>query len=156
MTLLVKGTHVAFDMADGGETVLRASAGMMHDPSGHSWPRCSLLVGPYRIIDADEPDDEQARSYFGRQHRLREAVVDRPPPRDRTGWRRLGPVEQIYYTRPGSRYRGRFRHPFNAPGIMTRIFKGNGIRPVLYAHHSFLRLEMSRGCLLDARGIVWP
>jgi hypothetical protein len=160
--LIVKGRSVAFDLED-REILVRRSSGLMHDPTGRSWPRCSLLIGPFqrgRAARSDAPSYRDAQSYFGRDAEVRQGEVD-PPPRPLASWKRLGTVEQIWYTRAGMRYRHRgkpspFRHPFNEPGILTRLFRGKGRRPVLYAHGRFLRLEMQRGCILDARGIVWP
>jgi hypothetical protein len=155
--LMVKGTRVAFDMQEGGEVIVRSKSGMMHDPKGIAWPRCSLLVGPFqRTGHHPEREGADARAYFGRSYSLLQGQVASPPPRALSSWEKLGPVEQIWYTRTGSRFTGKFRHPFNQPGVVTQIFKGKGRPPILYAHGSFLRLEMQAGCLVDSGGIRWP
>lgn len=158
MTLIVKGLRAAFDVDPDREILVRPSSGMMHDPEGTSWPRCTLLFGPFErgpVADPDSESYDEAKEYFGERTRVREGVIDRPP-RPLGAWERLGTVEQIWYTRPGSRFRGRFRHPFNSPGIVRRLFKGRGRRPVLYARGAFLRLELHHGCVLDELGIRYP
>jgi hypothetical protein len=161
--LMVKGTRVAFDLADGAEIDVRPGLGMMHDPDGKAWPRCSLLIGPFtkgRAMSSPPSAWGAARQYYGRQYAVRQGEVNLPP-RALSGWERLGPVTQIWYTRVGSKYRRSgerpdFRHEYNKPGLLTRMFKGKGRPPVLYSRGEFLRLEMQAGCMLDARGIVFP
>jgi hypothetical protein len=159
--LIVKGTRVAFEMTEGGEVVVRPRCGMMHDPQGSSWGKCSLLVGPFNtgrsepLLEVAAASLKSAQQYFGRNYVVREGSVELPP-RALSGWERLGPVDRIWYTRGGTKYPGPFKHPFGRPGVLTRLFKGAGKKPILYTRGAFLRLEMQSGCMLDDRGILFP
>lgn len=155
--LVVTGTRVTFEMADGGEVVVRPRCGMMLDTEGTHWAKCSLLVGPYDKGSAARHEiiTRGARAYLGRNHVIREGSVDLPP-RALSGWKRIGPVTRIWYVRGGTKYPGPFKHQFGKPGFLTRLFKGVGKKPILYTRGAFLRLEMQSGCMLDDRGILFP
>jgi hypothetical protein len=153
--LIVKGYRVAFDLEDGDEILVKPTVGMMHDPAGEDWPKCSLLFGSFRRGKKVAEDEGEARDYFGKDYVIHEGVVDTPE-RSLSDWKSLGKVERIWYGRPGTRYPGPFQHPFADPGIALRLFKGKGTLPTLYALGPFLRLELAKGCMLDSRGIVWP
>lgn len=151
--LLVKGTRVAFELADGGEVVVRASSGMLHDPEGTHWPRCSFLVVPYDRAPGLEGESKKAREYFGQNAVILKGQVT-PVPRALSAWERWDAVTRIWYTRWGTKYRGPFKHPFGKRGITSILF-GKGWA-VLYRRGDLLRMQMPKGCILDDRGIVWP
>jgi len=160
--VICKGTGVVFDLVDGARVIPPARYGMLHDPSGKEWPARSVLVGPFAkgpLADEDEiPRD--ARDYLGRKHRVHRGVAIFPP-RSLATWTHLGDVAsakkaggRIRYVRGGTKAPGGFHHPFNAPSLAT-LMKGHG-RSVLYRCGQWLRLELPRGAMLDARGFVWP
>ena len=151
--IIVKGVSVIFDLTDGSSVRPRASAGMMHDPTGRAWPKKSLLVGAYQKGGITDDVPEDAKRYLGRNYSAHEGSVDLPP--KRLGeWEKLGEVETIYYRRPGTRAPGKFHHEFNKPGL-RRLVHGTG-RAMLYARGSYYRLELPRSAIVDDRGIVWP
>lgn len=151
--LIAKGYAVSFDLADGGSVDAPARAAMLHDPTGKVWKRSSLLVGSFRRLGQPAESSGQSKDYFGRSYsaRLGEIVL---PPRELGAWTPLGDVETIWYTRPGKKARGRFRHEFNRAGL-ARLVKGRG-KARLFRHGAFLRLELPRGAIVDGRGLVWP
>ena len=158
--LVSKGSHVGFKLA--GKTRKKiwcpARAGMLHDPSGDSWPKCSVLVACYER-GRKKPSREQyqgaPRDYLGRQYQARVGSIALPP-RDLDQWQEIGELEEIYYLRPGTKAPGKYRHKFNAPRGMYRImflFKGRGDAR-LYKLDRMYRIEVER-CIIDDRGFVY-
>jgi hypothetical protein len=139
---------------------VRCAGSMLHDPTGRHWPKHSLLIGKFQK-GSEEPTEEQyrgaPRDYLGRGYRARVGSVDLPPKR-LSEWEEIGPVAEIFYTRPGTSNPGRFRHAFNKPHGVSLVvfpFKGKG-KATLRKCGRFHRLDMSRGALIDSRGLVWP
>lgn len=150
--IIVKGTRVIFDLLGEDRSLhAPARAGLLHDPSGRDWPRCSALVGPYART-AEPLEDAKAQQYFGRSYQVRAARVTLPP-RPIASWRSVGPVERIWYTRGGTKYPGPFQHKFNK-GWIPLVFGKK--RVILYKLGSWCRLEFPDGCTLDDRGFVRP
>lgn len=139
--LVVKGTRVRL-VLDSGRTV-SCSGGMMHDPAGKHWPRCSVLIGGYS--KGSEPvSDLGARQYFGAGYVAKQGTVDTPPKSLADGWRELGVVQRIYYVRVGNIYGGQlFKHDFRR--TVTAYRRGR-----------FVRLELGTFCNLGPRGFVSP
>lgn len=151
--ILVKGTRVVFDLKDGRSIHAPARAGMLHDPDGSDWKRCSVLVGPFaRTREAIE--DKKATHYFGRNYQARACRISLPPKPLSDGWKPIGPLERIWYTRPGTKYPGPFQHKFKR-GWLRAIF-GLKKRAIVYRRSGWYRIEMPDGCTLDDRGFVSP
>lgn len=152
--IYVKGDHVAFEMEDGRTIVPRASAGMMQDPEGKSWPVCSVIVGPYEKTSKPLEHNATSAHYYGADYRLRGCRVHLPP-RSLGGWRDQGRVSVIYYVRSGNRAppRAIARHRFGAG--WEAIFIGSRLA-TLYARGPWHRLELGTGCVVDDRGFVVP
>ena len=152
--LIAKGRACRFDMKDGSS--ISARGGMLHDPSGRYWPRNSILIGPFRPRRRKVTDEEyrgSAVDYLGRRHKAYVGSIDTPP-KSLAGWTYEGEVETLWYTRGGTKARGRFYHDVNGHALSTAI-KGRGkIR--LYRRGRFYRLQLPRGAILDSRGYVWP
>jgi hypothetical protein len=151
-SLIAKGRSCLFEMVDG--TDIKCTGGMLHDPSGRWWPARSVLIGPFRAKLRPATDDEfrgEAKQYFGGDYDAQMGVVNTPP-KALSGWRYLGQVERIYYTRSGRRG-GRFQHPFNE-GLQSLLYGKKSVR--LYRRGRFFRLELPRGAHLDDRGFVHP
>jgi hypothetical protein len=146
--LVKKGHGVRFDLETGRKVAARG--GMLHDPEGASWPRCSVLVGPFSHGGkTDERLSSSARAYFGRGYAASRGSVELPP-RAMTAWKEVGPVKTIWYTRTGEVMGGeRFFHHFKR-GLLSRRL------PVLYRHGRFFRLELGAGCTLNHRGYIRP
>lgn len=139
--ILIKGTDVKFEMADGRILSLPPKHGIIHDPSGQALPRCDVYFGPFQKgrTPIDLPTKE-ARAYFGRFYDARAAVVDVPP----GPWKPVGDVTQIFYVRPGV-HQGRYYHLFR---------EGNLLR--LSRCRAFHRLDLPEGCVVNDRGFVKP
>jgi hypothetical protein len=145
--LIAKGYRVRFVLF--GNRSVRAPAGyaLLHDPSGHAWPKCSGLCAPFTKTK-ETVDDREARSYFG-------FFSDAPglgklvlPPKDLGSWKRVGEVDEILYTRARpnrlrSSHQADYFHPFEG-------------KAVLYRRGRLLRIELGRGCVWNWRGIVRP
>lgn len=155
--LIVKGHAIDFDFTDGASLSVAASHAMMHDPTGHAWPRCSVLIAPYtRGTEAPQGESEsvrRARDYYGRSYPLHVGRVSLPA-RALSGWRRVGEVSRIYYKRPGHRRPGSYQHPMTERRKYV-VFGKKG-RATVYVRGRFVRLELPAGCMLDDRGYVWP
>lgn len=152
--ILLKGTHVRIVLEDGGSLRFAPSYGLMHDPDGKAWPRCSLLVGPYLVSERRLEPTPAMRAYFGRRAIVYDGRVDLPP-RPLRDWRLLGLASKgrIYYWRGGTRYPGPFRHRFNRG--WAAVLLGDK-RVQVYRRGRFVRLEMPDGCTIDDRGLVRP
>lgn len=144
--LIAKGYAVRFILEHGA---VRPAAGhaLLHDPSGHAWPRCSGLVAPFRKT-REEVEDREARSYFGLFSDAPMKGLLALPPRALSDWNYLGDVEEIEYTR---RRPGGLRASHQAPYFHE--FEG---RVRLYRRGNLFRIELGRGCSWNWRGIVRP
>jgi hypothetical protein len=126
--------------------VVRAPGGygLLHDPSGRDWAKCSGLVIPFET-GGDEIDDNAARQYLGYPAREGQVIL---PPKALSAWKRIGPALEIFYfrRRPGrlpSIHRDQYYHPFK--GAAT-----------VYRRGRIFRVELGPGCEWNVRGIVKP
>jgi hypothetical protein len=156
--IVVKGTHVAFDLKgrshdrERPDIVCRASLGLMRDPEGMRWPRCSALIGPFGK-GGPVVESAYARKWVGKGVTTRQGSVALPP-KDLSAWKTLGEVETLYYLRPGTRAPGMYRHAFNKDVLSRLVF---GRRKVMLRKHGrFYRLDMGDRCTIDDRGFVFP
>lgn len=148
---ILKGRSCKFDMVEG--PAVSCKGGMIHDPSGKRWPKRSVLCGPVKKVGPGEMDSE-AKSYLGGNHKAA-VYVTSDVPRALSKWRYVGDVEQIWYTRTGRRFTGRYYHPFSKSTSIDVMLRGPG-RVRLYRLGRYCRLELPRGATLDFRGYVWP
>jgi len=147
--LIAKGYAVRVLLERGANQVwvaAPASYGLLHDPSGTDWSKCSGLVAPFSK-GGGELDDGDAKSYFGHAPREGELAL---PPKALSRWKRLGVITEIEYTRrrPGNLpadHKAPYYHPFE-----------QGKLPTLYRLGRLLRFEMGPGCVWNWRGIVRP
>jgi len=152
--MICKGFAVSFDLEDGSKIDAPASFALLHDPTGRHWKKTSILIAPFHRDGVDVEPSSAAKAYLGSRHSTKQGDVDLPP-RPLSAWDYEGDVEQIWYTRHGSKYGGRrFRHRFNSSGLQ-RLVRGVG-RARLYSHGRLYRLELPRGAAVDDRGFLWP
>lgn len=152
--LIVKGRAVSFDLVDGAKIDAPAKYGMMHDPTGRTWKRTSVLIAPFEKLGDETDGDKYSRDYLGHSH-LTHAGDVRLPPKELSAWTYEGEVERIWYTRTGKKNGSkRFQHEFNKSGFQ-RLVRGKG-KARLYSRGNVYRLELPRGAHLDSRGYVWP
>lgn len=156
--LICMGREVEFVLKDGREIKAKQTRdGMLRDPSGTYWPKCSLLIAPF---ENGTEASKQAGNYFGRDAEVFEGRVDLPP-QSLGEWQELGEVREIFYDRAGTKHPGFFRHEFHKPrGMYKLVFliKGRAAKEpaVLYQHGDYFRLDLPKGCVVDDRGIVVP
>lgn len=151
---IVKGRSCRFEMKEGRDVT--CAGAMMHDPTGKAWPPRSVLCGPIKRRLRTANDDELAgagRHYFGGSYTAKVVEIDAPS-RGMAGWRYIGEVERIYYTRTGRKNPGRYQHEFNRRGLTQLVMGKKKVR--LYRKGRFVRLELPRGAILDTRGFVHP
>jgi hypothetical protein len=141
--IVIKGSHVRFELADGSIVHPPASFGMIHDPDGETLSKCDVYVGPYKKGRKEVPLTRHARSYFGRSYVTRSANVDVPG----GPWNPVGDVVQIFYRRPATtqtaKHRGNYFHKMKKPVGLSKC-------------RSFYRLELPDGCIVNERGFVFP
>lgn len=160
--LIVKAHAVSFDLVDGKKVDAPARNGMMHDPTGRAWKKNSVIVGPYERLREESDGDKYTDDYLGRDYAVRvgdtylnRAGDSKLPPKALSAWMYEGEVEKVWYTRHGLKQGGRrFQHGINGFWI-ARLFKGKGSAR-LYKYGAWLRLDLSRGAILDGRGFVYP
>jgi hypothetical protein len=156
--LIDRGDEVGFVLEDGRTIDAPKRAGMLHDETGKSWAKCSLLVMSYRRSTRPATDAEfksDAKDYFGRHYEACVSTIDTPP-RALSEWKYVGDVKKLFYWRPG-RHQGTYKHEINKPRGLTRllfVFRGK-MRAKLYARGRTYRLELDK-CHIDSRGIVRP
>lgn len=156
--IVVKGDHIAFDMKGRDhdpkrpDIVVRGSDGLMRDPEGRVWPKCSALVGPFGR-KGPIVENAYARRWLGRRAVTRQGEMALPP-RDLSAWKIVGEVEILYYLRPGSRAPGMYKHEFNK-GVLDRLLFGKR-KVMLRKHGRFYRIDMGTKCTIDDRGFVSP
>jgi hypothetical protein len=144
----VGGDRVALLFTDDSVLELPAAYGWMHDPDGKDWPKCSLLIGPFKRTGKPLDAPRAARSFLG--HRTLAGRTDLPA-RALEGWDNIGRVVEILYTRHGD-HANDFKH-----GFASGWWFWKKPRPVpAYQRGSFTRLELGRGCKIDFRGLVSP
>ena len=151
--LIAKGSYVAFSLQSG--RLVRASGSLLHDPTGDSWPKDSMLVANFRRGRRKASDEEKSgdpKHYLGREYPAHIGSIDLPP-RSIREWKRVGAVQTIYYERPGTRAPGRFYHHFGKRRLEAFFKKG---KAVLYKRGSAYRLEMGKGSIATDQGIVFP
>lgn len=163
--LICMGRHIIFEFDDCDDLQLPGRWGMLRDPDGKYWPKCSLLFTSFAQGDEDDDATKAARNYFGRNASIARGEVKIPPHDLKSGWHEVGIVSQIFYERAGTKAPGRFKHKFNDPrGWMwlVALFKRKAARtPVVLFEYDrggvqALRLELPDGCLVDERGIALP
>lgn len=162
--LICMGRHVIMELEDCDDVELPARWGMLHDPSGTFWPKCSLLFCKFSQGSESDSSDEGV-GYFGKHADVCRGQTKMPLPDLHDGWREVGIVKQIFYERAGTKAPGRFKHKFNDPrGWMwlVALFKRRVAEtpPVLFEYNQngmrALRLELPDGCAVDDRGIALP
>lgn len=128
---------------DGGGTIRPRGAALMHDPTGRHWPKTSCLIASFNRTGKplSKPTDE-ATAWATDPSFVKMGAVDTPS-RTLDGWKFLGRVERIDYTRKGA-HADMYTHEFKSP------------HPRLYRKGNVLRLELGRGAVFSWRGFVTP
>jgi hypothetical protein len=154
------GRDVTFLLKSDREISPPKRHGMLHDPSGETWPRCSLLVAHFEQgwKESKAPD---GRNYFGRNAVVWEGEAELPP-KDISKWKTVGELKTIFYDRAGTKHPGYFRHMFHKPrGLWRLLFlvkrsAANG--PVVLSRYgrNTYRIDLPDGCVVDDRGIALP
>lgn len=139
MALIVKGEAVVFLLADGRRVKPPASYGIVHDPEGKVFSKCTIFVGPVRRTGESVGHSPNSRAYFGKKYDLRKATTGRP----NGSFKTIGQVVEIRYRRRG-RYAGGYYHPFKA------------FAPTLSRSGRWYKLDLRDGCIVDDRGFVFP
>lgn len=147
-SLTVDGDAVSFDLAD-GRRVSMAGRKMVYDASGTRLPANALFFGPGDRTGRPIPMNRWQSSYFGDDYDARATRLrDFEDARARTGWRSVGEVRMIWYTRRGS-LAGRWYHPFRPPAGTVLLLEKRG---------AWYRVvgPPGSGTLVNWRGIVRP
>jgi hypothetical protein len=155
--MICLGRRVVVELADGTYITANPRHGLLY---GSPWSTKSLLVGPFEPGPPAGKVPPAASNWLGSGHAVREGHVTLPP-KALSAWRRVGVVstckqakQYIYYTRQGSRAKGRYRHRFNE----SPLFRGCGTVTLYEYGGQWLRIENVRGVetgsLLTPGGIV--
>ena len=137
--MIIKGDKVVFIMKNGTTKRMPPGYGMMHDPDGKDFPRCSVFIGPVKRTQQPLEGGRKAKAYFGSKYKTRKAIVERIG----GSWTPVGEVTEIRYTRYG-KHAAPYFHPFKS------------FSPTLSKCGRFYRLELRNGCIIDDRGYVFP
>jgi hypothetical protein len=118
---------------------------LVQDPTGRYLNKCHFYILPWHN---NVPDSAKltrnvanlAQEYFGDGVKLQHGSVDIPEGR----WHRVAEVAFIRYRRAGN-FKGNYEHPYNPP-----VWLYDTDRPLGW------RIVLPTGCVVDARGFVWP
>jgi hypothetical protein len=147
---IVLGVHVEIDLVDRRGPRIPTSNGLIHDQSGTSWPRNSLLIGPFaktgRSIDAPS---ERLTDWFGSAYDPKEGDVHFPP---KDGWSEEGLVDAIWYHRTGGAPYGRQAFVHHIKKRQYPVF-GKKIRVHLRSRGAWLRVDFPQGLVVSWKGI---
>jgi hypothetical protein len=148
--LVAIGYDVLLEMHDGRD--IEPRGGLLHDPDGEVWHKCSLLVMPFTHSGKTlTEDDAFSRDYFGKKYARRVGSLDTPPA-DMKEWRKVGAVRRIFYYRRG-KYAGDFQHEFGKRTLLSLFRSGEAW---LYRRGNVYRIELPDWCHLDDRGVSAP
>lgn len=154
------GRAVLFVTKAGRDLNAPARHGMLHDPNGETWPKCSLLVTHFEQ-GWKESKASEGRDYFGRNAIVWEGETELPP-RDLARWKTVGELSTIFYDRAGTKAPGYFRHVFHKPrGLWRLLFlvKPRAAKGAVvlsrYGRNTY-RVDLPSGCIVDDRGIALP
>lgn len=140
MTVLVKGSHVKFDLKNGSVSRRPVGHGIIHDESGQVYPKDEFYIGPYKKTRRSAALTKDAKAYFGKNYAGVVAIVDVPD----GPWEPFAVADQIWYRRPG-KYSARYYHLFDKKTVVFLSKCGE-----------FIRVEMGEGSIYNDRGIVRP
>ncbi len=132
------GNEVSFELHKDGDTVdLPASYWLAIDQGGELWRRCDVMVLPV----ASKAQGRGVLPFYGHLGGSGPVAFHLPPS---GGWRRVGQVDQVLYTRPDQ-------------GPKFHLFE-RGHRIELYSHPSrrAWRLVLPDGCKVNHLGFEWP
>ena len=159
--LVCKAYEVGFELISRrGKLWCPKTAAMLHDEDGTSWPKCSVLIARFTHSLRRATDEEvkgAPKNWLGRKYDADIGSVDLPP-RSLSSWTRVGDIRRMYYERIGTKAPGRYQHGVNKPRGLFHVvwlFKGDG-EATLYKRGRVWRVEMSKNCIFDDRGIVYP
>lgn len=129
------GNKVSFELKNKEIVELPEGFWISIDKGGELWPRCDVM-----ILDAG-PMRPGRLLYVGHLGGKGPKAFQPPPP---SGWRKLGGVRQVLYTR-------------HDQGDKYHLFEP-GYRIDLYAHPSrrAWRLVLPDGCKVNRLGFEWP
>lgn len=139
--ITVESTRVSFEMVNGRKIVLPPSYGTFHDKDGEILPRCMVVFGPWKNTRRPAVMNRHQRRYFGPEYKAKMAKIASIP---KEGWKQVGKVVRIYYTRRGVRAPDPFQHPFKSR------------QPTLSKNGRLYKLEAGSACIIDDRGYVFP
>lgn len=142
---------------------IRPRGAALHDSSGKSWPKNSVLFSVFAKSGGDLRDlDKEARRWSKTPENVRAGSLELPP-KSLGEWCLVGVVEKINYTRYGE-HADKYTHSFDGHGNKSgdgpisaaMLFEENTPHPVLYSRRGLYRMELPRGAVFNWRGFVWP
>lgn len=153
--MLCRGTRVVLELVSGEKIRPPGAYGLLHDTEGKSWPKSTVLLGPFQRGGRADEVPSAVRYYLGRTHTIHQGEAETESlPRRLGQWERLGELAVIYYCRGGTKARACFHHEMNRR-LLERAMHGRG-KVTVYKFGRWYRLQFPRGARIDDRGFVWP
>lgn len=143
---LVMGTLVSFDMRDGRQFDAPDRAGLMYCTVGSAWPRCVLMVGPFRRGGETDNISLAARKWLRDDYQPNEGRIDTPP----STWREVGELERIWYLRTGA-LNVYVKHKFKKRQLLVIP-----VKTTLSRAGKWWKIQLPGTCIINERGIVSP
>jgi hypothetical protein len=150
---LVMGTLVSFKLReDGREIDAAAKSGLIYCAEGSAWPRCVLMVGPFRRGGAVEPDEisRAARKFLRTDDYEPNEGSFNAPAVNSSGWREVGELAKIWYLRQGA-LNYYLKHDFKKRQLW--VFP---VKSTLYRAGSWWKIQLPGTCIINERGLVSP
>lgn len=160
-SLVCIGYDVDLDLVDGRAIRIPDRAAMLYDKTGADWPRTSVLFTAFERAGATAKGNRFAREWFGADYNVREGRCVLPPRElSSGGWREVGEVVRIAYTRgsgdarDGAKHAGAYEHTFAGDNPLDVFTFMRRPLPKLYRAGRAWRLEIGRWYAVTGRGIV--
>src|SRR5438270_13383655 len=77
-SIVVKGSHVRFEMANGRLIALPNHFGIVHDVDGKQLSRCAIFFVPFRRTNQSARMSAKARAYLGSKYDAKLTAIDVP------------------------------------------------------------------------------
>lgn len=146
---LVWGTLVSFKLRSGRIIDVPARSGLIQEAQGNAWPRCVLMVGPFRRGGETDRVSPVARKWLREDYQAHEGQID-PPRVGSSTWREVGNLARVWYLRTGA-LDVYVKHDFKKRQLL--IFP---VKSTLSRAGAWWKITMPGTCILNERGIVSP
>jgi len=148
---LVMGTLVSFKLReDGREIDAAAKSGLIYCAEGNAWPRCVLMVGPWKRGRETDDVSRAARKFLRTDEYQPNEGTFIAPAVNSSSWREVGELARLWYLRQGA-LNYYLKHDFKKRQLW--VFP---VKSMLFRQGSWWKIQLPGTCIINDRGIVSP